>query len=203
MNELTAKQLRLFNKLTPLQQEVCNGVLFKGMNQTDSYRQSRGKAKTDNAAQAGASEILSNPKVKAYMDSVMQSRLTDSIADRNEILEKLTEHMRMEPDENLDAIAVIQRSQEAIKQLRAMQGYDQAQRHEITGKVDISLDPELLARKLIFMLDNANQAIDITPEPVAAESLEQNQSGNTPKLEQIEGDQVLKAPITEGETEGN
>jgi hypothetical protein len=137
---------------------------------------------------------MTNPNVKAFIDSVMQSELTDSIADRTEILEKLTEHIRMEPDENLDAIAVIQCSQAAIKQLRAMQGWDQAQRHEITGKVDISLDPELLARKLVFMLDNGKAPIDILPEPVAGVFLEQNEEEKEPEMDPGEVDKLTVKP---------
>jgi phage terminase small subunit len=171
MNELTAKQLRLFNKLTPLQQEVCNGVLFKGMNQTDSYRQSRGKAKTDNAAQAGASEILSNPKVKAFMDNVMQSRLTDSIADRNEVLEKLTTIIREKPGDEITKVAADRAAMEAIRQIRSMEGWDAAQRVDVQGKVDVSLD-----------------------EPVAGVFLEQNEEEKEPEMDPGEVDKLTVKP---------
>jgi hypothetical protein len=162
MNKLSQDQQEAFNNLTRLQQRVCIGVL-SGMTQVDAYRAAGGKAKTDTSVRSSASEIMTKPVVRAYMDSVMQDRAVDSIADRTEILEKLTEYVRLEPGDNIDKFAVIRIAQEAIKQLRAIQGWDAAQHVDVTGNVEVDINPELLARKLVFMLDNGTEPIDLLP----------------------------------------
>lgn len=49
-----------------------------------------GKAKTKEAVYAGASEILRNPKVKAFLESVINGQITSKILEREEALELLT-----------------------------------------------------------------------------------------------------------------
>ncbi|PHM46875.1 hypothetical protein [Xenorhabdus miraniensis] len=55
--QLTKEQKVLFDALTKLQQKFVLDIL-KGLNQTDAYRKTGGKAKTEDTARSGASEIL-------------------------------------------------------------------------------------------------------------------------------------------------
>lgn len=87
--EMTEEQTALFDKLTKLQQRVCIGVL-EGKSQTQAYLDAGGKAKSDSAARASSCEILANPNVSAFMDSVLQPRVASAIMTREEALERLT-----------------------------------------------------------------------------------------------------------------
>ena len=64
--EMTDEQKALFDALTPLQQKVSTHSL-SGKSNIDSYKLGGGKAKRQETAESCASEILSNPKVKAFL----------------------------------------------------------------------------------------------------------------------------------------
>ena len=86
---MTPEQLALFDNLTQLQQRVATNVLA-GMSQRIAYFQAGGSAKTDESADATASEILSNPAVKAFMDSMKVQAVSDAIMSREEAMRILT-----------------------------------------------------------------------------------------------------------------
>jgi phage terminase small subunit len=91
---MQSEQEKLYKALTPLQRQVADNVIKKGMSGVDAYKASKGKAKTENAIKSGASEILANPYVIAYMDSMRSSALKDTIMTREEALERLTRTAR-------------------------------------------------------------------------------------------------------------
>ncbi|ERT10442.1 terminase small subunit, partial [Photorhabdus temperata] len=86
---LTDEQQVLFDALTKLQQKFALGIL-KGLNQTDAYRKAGGKAKTDETARSSASEILTNPNVKAFLDAMNKEAVSDAVMSRQEALERLS-----------------------------------------------------------------------------------------------------------------
>ncbi|MDE1487713.1 terminase small subunit [Xenorhabdus bovienii] len=87
--QLTKEQQVLFDALTKLQQKFALGIL-KGLNQTDAYRKAGGKAKTEDTARSCASEILTNPNVKAFLDAMNQEAVSDAVMSRQEALERLS-----------------------------------------------------------------------------------------------------------------
>ncbi|SCZ72157.1 MULTISPECIES: terminase small subunit [Photorhabdus] len=86
---LTDEQKILFDALTKLQQKFTLGIL-KGLNQTDAYRKAGGKAKTEDTARSCASEILTNPNVKAFLDAMNAEAISDAVMSRQEALERLS-----------------------------------------------------------------------------------------------------------------
>ncbi|MCG3462667.1 terminase small subunit [Xenorhabdus bovienii] len=86
---LTDEQKVLFDALTKLQQKFALGIL-KGLNQIDAYKQAGYKAKTDESARASASEILTNLKVKTFLDAMNQEAVSDAVMTRQEALERLS-----------------------------------------------------------------------------------------------------------------
>lgn len=86
---MTPEQLALFDNLTTLQQRMATNVLA-GMNQRQAYYASEGSAKSDTAADTSASEIMNNPKVKAFMDSMKVQAVSDAIMTREEAMKILT-----------------------------------------------------------------------------------------------------------------
>lgn len=86
---MTPEQQELADKLTNLQRGVVLGVVA-GKSQRQAYRDAGGKAKTDETADASASEILSHPEVKAFYDSLVSSAAGDAVLTRAEALERLS-----------------------------------------------------------------------------------------------------------------
>lgn len=87
--ELTEHQTALFDALTKLQQKFALGIV-KGLSQIDAYKQAGGKAKKDETASACASEILTNPKVKAFIDEMNKEAISDAVMTKQEALERLS-----------------------------------------------------------------------------------------------------------------
>lgn len=90
---MTPEQQLLFDQLTELQQRIATGVLA-GMTQRAAYYAGGGKAKDDPGADMSASQIISNPKVKAFMDSMKAQAISDAIMSREEAMKILTDLAR-------------------------------------------------------------------------------------------------------------
>lgn len=86
---MTPEQQLLFDQLTELQQRIATGVLA-GMTQRAAYYAGGGKAKDDPGADMSASQIISNPKVKAFMDSMKAQAISKAVMSRDEILARLS-----------------------------------------------------------------------------------------------------------------
>ena len=156
---LTPEQQTLFDSLTRLQQGTCIGVLA-GMSGTESHKRVGGKAKTSRSAESASSTMLRNVVVKAFLDSVRDHRLIDTIMTRDEALRKLTELGRITvPDmvgDNKEIVRIkIGVVIESIKQIRAMQGWDAAEKHVLTNKAgeDVLPDAHELVRRMLFLIN--------------------------------------------------
>lgn len=86
---MTPEQKALSEKLTNLQRLTVLGVVA-GKSQRQAYYDAGGKAKTDESADATVSEILSDPKVRLFTDSLVSSIANDAIMSREEAMERLS-----------------------------------------------------------------------------------------------------------------
>lgn len=86
---MNAEQKFLFDKLTQLQQRVSTNVLA-GMSQRQAYYEAGGSAKNDVSADSTVYELLSNPQVVAFMDSMKVQAVNKAIMDRDEMLARLS-----------------------------------------------------------------------------------------------------------------
>lgn len=86
---MTPDQKALFDKLTQLQQRVATNVLA-GMSQRQAYYAAEGKADTDESADSSCSQILSNIKVKEFMDAMKVQAVNNAIMTRQEAMERLS-----------------------------------------------------------------------------------------------------------------
>jgi hypothetical protein len=111
--------------------------------------------------------MLRKVEVKAFLDSVRDHRLDETIMARDEALRKLTELGRVNvPDivEDNKEISKIKLSAvfESIKQIRAMQGWDAAEKHVLTNKAgeDVLQTPQELAKRMLFLLNQGALAAE-------------------------------------------
>lgn len=86
---LTAEQQALSDALTNLQRRTVFGVVA-GLSQRQAYYEAGGKSATDEAADAVVSRMLSDVKVKAFLDSLTHAAVSDAIMTRAEALERLS-----------------------------------------------------------------------------------------------------------------
>lgn len=148
MFEMSENQKALFDNLTTLQQEISLNS-FSGMNDIDSYKNSSGKAEKENAMSASVSEILSNPKVVAFLDSMKAVAVSDAIMSREEMMETLTaiskvdlsrlDKLSPEAMEGLESSFGVKLK--AMNQLADLGGYKSASKHDHTSS-DGSMSPK-------------------------------------------------------------
>lgn len=86
---MTPEQQLLFDQLTELQQRTATGVLA-GMSNRAAYYAAGGTAKSEQSADSAASTMLSNVKVKAFMDAMKLQAVSDAIMTREEALKTLS-----------------------------------------------------------------------------------------------------------------
>ena len=182
---LTQKQQTLFDSLTRLQQGTCIGVLA-GLSGTEAYKRAGGKAKSNRSAESASSTMLRKVEVKAFLDSVRNDLVGETIISRNEVLVRLTALARFNITDAMEASddgwkfkdpsqltedqiyciqdfinnkdeGKIKRHSvfEAMKQLRAMQGWDAAEKHVLTNKAgeDVLPDAHELAKRMLFLIN--------------------------------------------------
>jgi len=79
----------LFNKLTRLQKGVCLGVL-EGKSQRQAYFAAGGAAKNDESADSITARMLTDAKVKAFMEAAEGKAVTSAIMSKEEMLNRLS-----------------------------------------------------------------------------------------------------------------
>lgn len=142
---LTPEQQALADKLTNLQRGVVLGVVA-GKSQRQAYYDAGGRAKTDLSADATVSELLSNPNVRAFYDSLIANVAEKAIWTREDSLRTLAE-IASGMDENgktSDRVA-------AVKELNAMGGWNSAQKIDHTS-TDGSMSPSRVDETLVSAL---------------------------------------------------
>ena len=82
-------QRALYEALTPLQQKVSINSIA-GMSNIDSYINGGGKSKNKQSAEAAASRTLSDERVKAFVDSMVEVAISEAVMSRQEMMEKLS-----------------------------------------------------------------------------------------------------------------
>lgn len=90
---MTPDQKTLFDKLTQLQQRVATNVLA-GMSQRQAYYAAGGTATNDESADATCSVMLSDTKVKEFMDCMKAQAVNNAIMTRQEAMERLSSFAR-------------------------------------------------------------------------------------------------------------
>ena len=91
----TEKQMELASKLTPLQRKFIIELIKPNTSQRQAYIKAGGKAATPEAQDAAASRMLSDVKVKAFYEAMMEVQTINSIMTRDEALERLSKSARI------------------------------------------------------------------------------------------------------------
>ena len=193
--ELSDHQVDSFHALTRLQQGVALGVL-EGLSQREAYRRAGGKAKLDVTADAACSRILTDVKVRNFLDSVRPVQvgnsakvIANSIMSRQEMLERLSSIARTNIDDVIslhnnplideETGEVVAQAGWAFKDTSDMTGAGTALISELTAGKDglkIKTHSQVAAMKQIADLEGYNKpqqlevtgavATNVTPQQV-------------------------------------
>ena len=179
--DMTEEQKDLFGALTPLQQKVSTYSL-SGKSNIDSYKLGGGKAKKQETAECCASEILSNPKVKAFLECMRHEAVRGAVMTRLEMSERLSTLARVNMSDliewrkttTLDAEGnQVEQAMWALKESSELDEYQLAAIAEVTAGREgfkIKQHSPLLAMKQLADVEGYNAAIkqdvkvtDVTP----------------------------------------
>ena len=86
--------------MTDNQKRFCDEYL-KDCNGSRAYKAAYPKVRSDEAATSGASRLLTNVNVKAYIDAQLEKISSEKVADAAEVIEYLTSVMRGEHTEEV------------------------------------------------------------------------------------------------------
>lgn len=92
--KLTEEQIELAAKLTPLQRKFVLELIKPKMTQRQAYVNAGGTAESHDTQDACASRMLSNAKVAAFHNSLIDSIASDLIMTKQEALERLSKTAR-------------------------------------------------------------------------------------------------------------
>lgn len=162
--ELNEEQIALFNGLTRLQQNVALNSL-SGMGKAEAYVRAGGTAKNDNSIAASVSEILNNPKVKKFMDSVQHLRVSAVIMSREEMLERLSMMARTQVNDVLNIhnrpVVDLENGMEVYQGAWALKDVDEMKNGGLCAISEVSLTKNGLTVKLHDQKAAMKQIADI------------------------------------------
>lgn len=116
-------------KLTPKQQRFADYYIETG-NATEAYKRA-GYIGKGNVAEASASRLLSNVKVREYIDRLIAEKDSQRIASQDEILEFLTSVLRGQVKEQFP-LGLGMGEQQLVK--KELDGKDRIKAAELLGK---------------------------------------------------------------------
>tara|TARA_R110000744_G_scaffold56386_7_gene118974 strand:- start:953 stop:1585 length:633 start_codon:yes stop_codon:yes gene_type:complete len=98
----TPEQMELASKLTPLQRKFIIEYIKPNITQRQAIKAAGSKAKTDSALDNVASQFFNKVQVKAFYDSLMETKTVNSIMERDEALEILSNNARVKMSDVAD-----------------------------------------------------------------------------------------------------
>lgn len=139
--KLTEEQAALYNELSTLQKLVCMNILH-GMTRPQAYKAAGGKAK-DSTIPNIVSVMMKNAQVKAFMDEMYSYDANQQIMSRDEAMQIVSGFARSPGVSKRDRIRSVER-------LARMQGWDAAQKHDLTGHILTSEVPLTEAQQALL-----------------------------------------------------
>lgn len=139
-------------KLTEKQKRFCDYYIETG-NATESYLKAGYKVKTDGAARANASRLLTNANIKSYIDKRLKELEDKRIAKAEEVLKHLTAAMRGEIEEEVVVVEGIGEGESRARVLKK----------QISAKERIRA-AELLGKRYALFTDKVDMDVDVGTE---------------------------------------
>ena len=174
---LSDEQKELVKNLTTLQHKfVVN--LVGGMSQRIAVKEAGSKAKTDSALDTVATKMLSKVQVRAFYDSLMQTKLTDSILTRDEAMVILSNNAKVSMTDVADY---------AFKELGKDEEGQPIMQTVWTMKDSKDIKPEVIACIKSVTMTNKGPKIELHDQQGAIKQLSAMQGWEAPKKTELSG----------------
>lgn len=134
--------------MTDKQKKFCDEYLID-LNATKAYKAAYPNVKSESAAMSGASRLLRNVKVKAYIDEQLEKISSEKVADAKEVMEYLTSVLR---GESQSEIVVIEGTGDGCSDARRMT--------KAPDEKDRLKAAELLGRRYGLFKENVNLEVE-------------------------------------------
>lgn len=139
--KMTDEQKALFDKLTKLQRRMALNDIV-GMKPAENHKEAGGVCKNEGNRAKLASEILNNPDVLAFLDSMKAAAVSDAVMSREKMMERHTKIINigaasldgMSLEKLTEHKAALDIQLKAMNQLADLAGYKAAQKHDHTVK---------------------------------------------------------------------
>lgn len=148
-------------KLTEKQKAFCD-YYIESLNATESYKKAY-NTKNQSTAETNASRLLSNAKVRKYIDEKLEQIQSERIADAEEVLEYLTRVIRNEEDEEVVVTVNVGDFQTEVKKVKKeLSAKDKIKAAELLGKrYRLFTDKvELESNEMITIIDDIGSLED-------------------------------------------
>lgn len=138
--KMTKEQKALFDKLTKLQRRMALNDIV-GMKPAENHKEAGGVCKNEENRAKLASEILNNPDVLAFLDSMKAAAVSSAVMSRERMLELHTKIAdignaaidQMSLEELTEHKAALDIKLKAMNQLADLAGYKAASKHELSN----------------------------------------------------------------------
>lgn len=135
--KMTDEQKGLLDVLTPLQQKVCINIV-SGMSNIDAFMSANKKVKNKATGEANVSRMLSDAKVKAFIDSMKAAAVSSAVMSRERMLELQSQIAdidsarvaKMSLEELTELKGALEIKLKAMNQLADLAGYKAAQKYD-------------------------------------------------------------------------
>ena len=135
--------------MTDKQRKFCDEYIID-CNATRAYKTAYPHVKSDGAARACASKLLTNPNIKAYIDEQLKKISDEKVADAKEVMEYLTSVMR---GQSQSEVVVVEGQGDGYSEARRMdKAPDEKERLKAA---------ELLGKRYALFKDNV--AVEVEP----------------------------------------
>ena len=188
--KFTEEQLEIAQKLTDLQRKVAINHFARNMSQREAYIKAGGKAKTPESQDSAASRILSDVKVQAFKESLLQAAQSDAILSKSEALEILSNQARVRIDHIADFEHVI------VPTKNPVTGEEEEHQQAIWSFKDLEDIPES-ARAAIKSVKATNKGLelDLHDNKAAIKQLAEMLGWNAPKQAELTGKDGAPIPV--------
>lgn len=168
---LTDNQKELAKALSPLQLSFVTN-LVSGMTQRQAIKKAGSTAKTDNSLDNVATQMFSRLEVKAFYDSLMETKLTDSIMGRDEALSILSNNAR---------VAMTDVADYAFKKVGEDEEGQPIMQTVWTMKDSADIDPKVIACIKSVTMTKQGPKIELHDQQGAIKQLSAMQGWDAPK----------------------
>lgn len=176
--QLTDEQIEAGSKLTKLQRETVINIECHGMSQVKAYQKAGGKCK-GKAAEAAASRLLSNVKVKAFRATFVKESINKGVMSREEALERLSIAAR---------IRITDVCEFEDKQIGEDENGNPVMQTVWVTKNSKDIDPDIAACIKSVTVTRNGPKIELHDQLAALKQLADMQGWNAPQKHQVTGE---------------